>query len=190
MAFGLALLSLLVALPVFLIEGMPPLMDVPNHLVRLWLIQGAIDTEPFNRFWMEDWHNIATNIAIDLLAKPFAGLLPPFLVGKLLIVLAMLLPPLGGVALNASVTGGLKPWHFIFLLFWCSITMLAGFLNYQIGLGAALLGGGLGRAAEAGCLGAGLQGARIALGVLLIVDPCFCASVLCRAAGRDWRSGP
>lgn len=138
----LALLLLVVLLPVALIP-LPPLLDYPNHLARLWLLGGGIDTAPVNRFYVEDWHGIATNIGIDLVAKAFAHVVPPFLLGRLLLALAVVLPPVGAIALNASQFGNFRAWQLVFPFFWCTETLLAGFLNFQIGLGLALLAAAL-----------------------------------------------
>ena len=126
-----------VILPALLFP-LPPVLDYPNHLARIWLIEGGVDITPVNSFYLEDWRHVGSGIGVDLAAKTLGYVIPPFALGGILLVLAMLLPPLGAMALNAKLFGGLNTWQPFFLLFWCSSTMIAGFLNFQIGLGAAL----------------------------------------------------
>ena len=133
------LLGAAIVLTPVLLFPIPPLLDYPNHLARLWLIEGGAKLAPVNHYYAENWHGIATNVGIDVVAKLFANIIPAFVLGRILIAVALLLPPLGAVALNAALFGGWHPWQVLFLFFAFTLTFLAGFLNFQIGLGAALL---------------------------------------------------
>ncbi|HWE16449.1 MAG TPA: hypothetical protein VG758_04605, partial [Hyphomicrobiaceae bacterium] len=55
------------AVPVLLAE-IPPLLDYPNHLVRLWLIAGGAEIEPLSRMYAVSWTSAHTNVGIDYLA--------------------------------------------------------------------------------------------------------------------------
>ena len=55
------LTALFVLLPVALFP-LPPVLDFPNHLVRLWLIQGGFDVAPL---YGEDSNGVSTNIGVD-----------------------------------------------------------------------------------------------------------------------------
>ncbi|MDE2085683.1 MAG: hypothetical protein KGI63_00475, partial [Xanthomonadaceae bacterium] len=90
-----AILALVVLYP------LPPVIDYPNHLARFWLIEGGVHVHPVDKFYFEDWRHVGSGIGIDLFAKAAAGLIPPFTVGSILLMLSMLLPPLGAMALNA-----------------------------------------------------------------------------------------
>ena len=165
--FCIALLMASIA-SLVLFFPLPPLLDYPNHLARLWLLAGGVDAGPARNFYMADWQGIATNIFIDLAAKAAGHLVSPFTLGRMLVAAAMLLPPLGAVVLNAKLFDGLNSWQPFFLFFWCSQTMLAGFLNFQMGLGVALLAAAMDPALRrrgkfAAC------GGRIALGMLIML---------------------
>lgn len=134
----LGFLCILVLIPVLVVE-FPPMPDYPNHLARLWLISGGADISPLNRIYTVDWHGIATNIGIDLAAKFFGHIIPPFLLGRFLLALAVILPPLGAILLHRSMFGKWHFWQILFLFFWCTETLLLGFLNFQISIGLALL---------------------------------------------------
>jgi hypothetical protein len=139
---ALLLLSAVVLLPVVAFP-LPPLIDLPNHTVRLWLIEGGLRLPPLDRFYVEDWHGIGTNIGIDLVAKVAGPVVSAFTLSRFLLALSLVLPPLGAVALNISQFRKLHPWLLFFpYLSFCE-TALAGFLNYQIALGLALLGAAL-----------------------------------------------
>ena len=134
---GIGLLVVVILIPIVVIP-LPPLLDYPNHLARLWLIAGGVNTHPVDLYYAEDWRGVGTNIGIDLAAKIFGRIIPSFMLGTILLALAALLPPFGAVALNKVEFGGFHPWQLVFFFFWCPLTLLAGFLNFQIGLGAAL----------------------------------------------------
>lgn len=135
---GIGILTFIVLLPTLLVP-IPPLVDYPNHLVRIWLLGGGLNQAPMNQFYAEDWHGIIINVGLDLAAKLFGAFIPPMILGRILIALAVLLPPIGAVMLNRAAFGRYAPWQWLFFFFWGCETMLAGFLSFQIGLGLALL---------------------------------------------------
>jgi hypothetical protein len=121
----------------------PPLLDYPNHLVRLWLIAGGAQIEPVSRMYAVSWTSAYTNVGIDYLAALLGLIVPAVPLGSFLVLLSLLLPPLGAVALNRALFGGVHWWHVGFVLFAWSATLIAGFLNFQIGIGLALLAASL-----------------------------------------------
>lgn len=125
-------------LPVALTH-MPPLLDYPNHLARMWLLAGGADNAPLNGIYHVDWSGASTNIGIDLLAATLGRLIGLWALAPLLLGAAVLLPPLGAVLLNRAVFGGWHWWQAGFAVLAWNSTLLAGFLNFQIGLGLALL---------------------------------------------------
>lgn len=127
----------IVLLPTLFVP-IPALMDYPNHLTRLWLLMGGASVAPLDQFYLVRWHGIGTNIGIDLAAEAMAGKISPFLLGRVLVALAVLTPPLGAITLNRVLYRKWTPWQLFFFLFWSSETLLTGFLNFQIGLGFAL----------------------------------------------------
>lgn len=116
-----------------------PLLDYPNHMARMWLLAGGADHAPLNAIYAVNWSGASTNIGIDLLAATLGRLIGVGLLGKLLLAAAVLLPPLGAVLLNRSVFGGWHWWQAGFPVLAWNATLLMGFVNFQIGLGLALL---------------------------------------------------
>lgn len=137
----LAALALL-AVPVLSVR-MPPLLDYPNHFARIWLLAGGAGAPPVSDFYAVDWSNASTNMGIDILAAVLGAALPASVLAPLFLLAALILPPLGAAALNRAVFGGWHWWQVGFAALAWSATLLAGFLNFQIGLGLALLAAAL-----------------------------------------------
>ncbi len=162
------------AIPVFLVH-MPPLLDYPNHFARLWLLAGGIETSPLNTMYSVDWSGASTNIGIDLIAVTLGRLIGADTLLPSLLAAALILPPLGAALLNRAVFGGWHWWAVGFAALAWNTTLLAGFLNFQIGLGLALLAAAIDPAVNcrAGLLGTFLI--RVVLGGFLLVFHVFAA---------------
>lgn len=135
---GLAL-GFAIALAPALAAKMPPIMDFPNHLARIWLMAGGAGQPPLDSTYRIDIAKAGANVGVDLAAAALAHVLPIFVVGKILVALAFLGPPLGGVLLNRALVGKFHPLQLAFLALAWSTTAIAGFVNFQISLGLALL---------------------------------------------------
>lgn len=117
----------------------PPVLDFANHYARLWLLAGGIKQAPFNDIYQLDWTRSFTNIGMDLLAVSLGPVLGVPLLAKILLFLAILLPPFGAICLHLVIFGRLCLWQIGVLFFaWCS-TLIGGFINFQLGLGFALI---------------------------------------------------
>lgn len=145
---GLAIRALLtaavagLALPV-MVAAIPPLLDYPNHLVRMWLIAGGAEIDPLSRMYAVSWTGAYTNVGIDYLAALLGLIVPAVPLGSFLVLLSLVLPPLGAIALNRALFGGIHWWQIGFVLLAWTATLIAGFLNFQIGIGCALLAAAL-----------------------------------------------
>ncbi|MXP62855.1 hypothetical protein E0493_05760 [Roseomonas sp. M0104] len=170
----LALGVVALALPV-LTTPIPPLLDYPNHLARLWLEAGGAAEPPFDRIYAVDLASVRTNIGIDLLAAWVGPLLPIERFGQLLVLAAVVLPPLGAALLNRAVFRGSHWWQVGFPLLAWNWTLIAGFLNFQIGLGLALLAAAADAALSRRAGPAGMFLLRAAFAVLLLLTHAFAA---------------
>ena len=133
----LAALALL-AVPVLSVR-MPPVLDYPNHFARIWLLTGGAEAPPVSGFYAVDWAGASTNMGVDVLAAVLGMAFPVSVLAPFFLVAALVLPPLGAAALNRAVFGGWHWWQVGFAALAWSTTLLAGFLNFHIGLGLALL---------------------------------------------------
>lgn len=123
--------------PVALVS-IPPLMDYPNHLVRYWLISGGAEGAPLSGMYGVDF-NLLTNIGLDLVARYVGPWAPTNALGSAFIAAAVVLPCAGMAALNYVLFRRLDWWLLVpGLLVW-NQALLAGFLNFNVGLGLALL---------------------------------------------------
>ncbi len=130
-------LALLLAAPLLLVD-VPPLLDYPNHLARLFLLAQGADDPVMAPMFAVHWA-IIPNLAIDLIGPPLLRVLPVHLAGRLVAALALLLPVLGVLAYSRAVFGRVQPWAGCAGLVAFNAGFLLGFLNFTLGLGAALL---------------------------------------------------
>jgi hypothetical protein len=136
-AWWLALIGLcLVLLAPLLIVDVPPLLDYPNHLARIFVLASLPRDPVLARFYAAHW-SIIPNLALDLAGPPLIRLLPVHVAGRLLIAAAVLLPVLGAIAYGQTIGG--RWWSLGSGLAAYNGTLLAGFVNFEIGIGLALL---------------------------------------------------
>ena len=135
---ALALASVALVVPLAL-TPMPPLLDYPNHLARMVVLERGAADPVLSAMYVADWH-ILPNIAIDMLMPPLLHVLPLHVVGRLFIALALLLPFAGTVVLHRTLFGRRSLWPFAAVLVVYNQILFLGFLNYLIGLGLALFG--------------------------------------------------
>jgi hypothetical protein len=90
-----------------------------------------------------DWGAAKTNIVIDLIARVARGVVSINVVGPLVLLLALLLPPLGVATLGRRVFGHLSWWHIAIFVFAFGGVFAMGFINFAISLGVALLAAAL-----------------------------------------------
>ncbi len=178
LAVALALAALLV--PV-LVAPVPPLLDYPNHLARIWLLGGGADMAPVSGMYRIAWDTL-TNIGIDLLAVLLTRPFDYETVGRIFVAAAALLVPLGGVLLWRAIHGRVHFWQLSFVLFAWGAGLLSGFLNFEIGLGLAMLAASCDPAlARRGAVS--LAAVRMACAALLILVHVFAfvfyAALLC-----------
>ena len=156
----------------FLIGPIPPVTDYPNHLARYWLIAGGASDPALSAYYRIDWANAVTNVGADRMVALLAPWVSALTVGHFAIIAAAVTPPLGVLTLNLAVFRRINPWQALFPLAAWSTTLLMGFVNFQLGLGLALLFATVDAIIPRRLwLVAGLV--RIPFGVLLMIDHPF-----------------
>jgi len=170
---GLAIAAFLILVAIFVaVFKFPPILDYPNHYARMWLLAGGINTPPFHEIYAIDWNRTFTNVGIDLAAYWLGPLIGVSLLARGLLFLAIVLPPLGAIALHRRLYGGGYYWQIGILYFaWCA-TLIGGFVNFQIGLGMALFFATADHALQSRNAAA-LFGWRLLAGLLLTVMHLF-----------------
>jgi len=139
--FASATLVLLLLVPLFLTE-IPPLLDYPNHLARMEILAHGAADPVLARMYRVDWR-IVPNIGIDLAMPALMHLLPLYEAGKVFVALALILPLAGVIALHRALFGVRSSWPLAAGLVVYNRLFFAGFLNFLIGVGLALLAAAL-----------------------------------------------
>lgn len=124
-------------LPLFVVE-IPPVLDYPNHLARLWLLSMSPPDPILSSMYAPDWH-LLPNLAIDAIMPPLLRALPLDVAGRLMLAVTLLLPVTGAVALHRAVHRRWSLWPLSSCLIAYNIVFLLGFMNFLLGLGVALL---------------------------------------------------
>jgi hypothetical protein len=134
----LAASLIVIVLPVVMFSH-PALLDYQNHATRLWIIATNDTGAGATPFFRVDWSHINNDLGIDAIAHGLRGHLSPDLIGRICLAAAILLPTAGAVALNIRIFGRLSSFQLLIPFFAWTLTAVAGFMNFQIGLGLALL---------------------------------------------------
>ncbi len=135
--FVLGGLCLLLLLPLTLAD-VPPLLDYPNHLARLFVLAANGSDPILARFYRPHWAAVP-NLALDLTVPPLMRVLPVHTAGRLMVAAVMLLPVAGAVAYHRALSGRWSTWPFAAVLFVYNATSLRGFLNFAAATGIAML---------------------------------------------------
>jgi hypothetical protein len=136
----IALVVLVAALIVPLFAtAIPPLLDYPNHLARMAVLAANGRDPDLAQMYAIDWH-IVPNLGMDLVVPLLAQIMPLDIAGKVFIALALVLPLLGTIALHDAIFAKRSWWPLASALVVYNAALLAGFLNFMVGVGLALLG--------------------------------------------------
>lgn len=133
---GLSLASLLIP---HLIATVPPVVDFPNHMARLWLVAGGIRLPPLDRYYVIDWSRTSTNVGSDFAAMAIGPLVGGEAFARGLLAVSLILPCVAGVALHRRQFGGLHWWQLTFAFAAWGRPGLMGLMNFQTSLGLAVL---------------------------------------------------
>ena len=126
------------AAPVLAVQ-VPPLTDYPDQVWRAVLSwRSARRTRVLRTMFSPHWELIP-NLAIDLILPPLMAC-PPLLAGRLVVLLAVLLPATGAIALSRACFGRLSLWQLGVGFVAYNAIFLIGMLNFQLAAGVALWG--------------------------------------------------
>ncbi|WP_222182091.1 hypothetical protein [Geminicoccus harenae] len=132
-----ALLAVVLLIPLFAAE-IPPILDYPNHLARMKILAEGPANPVLSRMYEIQW-GLIPNIAIDLVMPPMLQFMPLFAAGKVMLAITVLLPVAGAILFSRALFGNWSFWSLgSGLVAYNGITLL-GFMNFQIGLGLALI---------------------------------------------------
>jgi hypothetical protein len=133
-----ALLFLAVLLAPFLIVDVPPVLDYPNHLARLYVLAHP-DDPVLGRMYAAHW-SVLPNVGTDLLGATLLKVLPVHVAGRMLLALSLLAPPAGAILYARAAFGRWTWWSLGAGAIAFGGLFYLGFMNFQLGLGVALAG--------------------------------------------------
>lgn len=136
-----AVLCMVLLAPLTLAD-VPPILDYPNHLARLFILAHAGQDPVLDRIWQPHWA-VIPDLAIDVLIPPLMRVMTPFAAGKIMLALALLMPVVGAVTYSRAVFGRRLYWPMTAGLMAYNIIFVFGFINYLIALGGALMAAAL-----------------------------------------------
>jgi len=117
--------------------AVPPLVDYPNHLARMWiLVQNGARPELASNYAVA-WR-LLPNLGMDLVVPALAQVTPLEIAGRVFIALTLLSLVAGTMALHRAVHGHVALWPLAALLFLYNAALFWGFLNCLFGIGLFL----------------------------------------------------
>ncbi len=135
--FAAVFLALLVisAVPLFLTE-LPPLLDYPNHLARMYLLP-SLPSALLERSFVVAWAPLP-NLGMDGVVPFLARVMPLVWAGKAFILLTFALLAGGACALHYVLFRRWSLWPCLAFLLLYTRLLLWGFMGYLAGCGLAL----------------------------------------------------
>ena len=116
----------------------PPLLDYPNHLARAYALAWGQQDAFLSRMYAPHWA-IIPNLAVDLVLPPLLWIMPVHIAGRILLAATLLLPVIGTVLYSNVLFGRRSYWSVAVCLVACNGLFLLGFINFQLGIGLALV---------------------------------------------------
>ncbi|TDR88095.1 hypothetical protein [Enterovirga rhinocerotis] len=136
-ALGLALLVVIAIAPMLVAGPVPALLDYPNHLARMSILMrdGTPDANPhYEVVW-----SFVPNLAMDAIVPPLGRLVGIEAATLLFLIVSQALVIGGAVSLDLAVKGRIAWAGYAAVLFLYAPPFAWSFLNFQFGLGLALL---------------------------------------------------
>lgn len=124
-------------MPLALVD-IPALVDYPNHLARMRIMAEWASSPDLQRAYSVDLSPMP-NIAMDLVVPWLAKIIGVLAAGKLFIAATLLLFTSSTVALQWAVQGRVGISSLAVYLIVFNLVLSFGFLNYLLGIGAAIL---------------------------------------------------
>jgi hypothetical protein len=133
----LFIVCLILIAPLTVVD-VPPLLDYPNHLARAYVLAHGQANFHLSQMYAPHWA-IIPNLAIDLLLPPLLLIMPVHTAGRILLAVALVMPVAGTILYSQAVFGRRSYWPLASGLVACNGLFLLGFINFQLGIGLALV---------------------------------------------------
>ena len=106
----------------------PPLVDYPNHLARMWILVHRMDIPELARDYVVHWR-ILPDLAMDFVVPVLSWVMPVEVAGRVFIALTMLGLIAGTVVLYRVLHGRFAVWPIWSVLFVYNAVLFWGFLS-------------------------------------------------------------
>jgi hypothetical protein len=116
---------------------LPPLIDYPAHLARLYLMANLDEIPALQQYFSYRW-GVFPNLAADIVAPPLLALFEIYDAGRILLALALVLLVTGTLFLYRVVHGRIDFWPSAVFLFLYGHLLAWGFLNFLLATGVFL----------------------------------------------------
>lgn len=136
--WGVLVATCLVLVGPLLLVDVPPLLDYPNHLARMYVLAFGMQDPILSQMYQQHWA-IIPNLAIDLVMPAMLHLMSVTTAGRIVLAATLLLPVVGAVAYHRVAFGIRAYWPFTAALGAYNTLFLFGFMNFLLSLGMALL---------------------------------------------------
>ncbi len=133
----LIVLCSVLLLPLLVVD-VPPLLDYPNHLARVYALTWGQQNAVLSAMYAPHWA-IIPNLAVDLVLPPLLWILPVHVAGRILLAMTLFLPVVGTVLYSTVTFGRRSYWSIAVCLVASNGLFLLGFINFQLGIGLALV---------------------------------------------------
>jgi hypothetical protein len=117
-----------VTLSPLLWAAVPPLVDYPNHLARMWILVHSTEIPELARNYVADWR-LLPDLAMDFVVPALAITMPVELAGRIFIALTMLGLVGGTLFLHRVLHGRFSVWPVWSVLFIYNAALFWGFLT-------------------------------------------------------------
>jgi hypothetical protein len=125
------------ALSPLLLVTLPPMVDLPNHIARVHILDTFNDNPDLQRNYSIEW-GLRTYVLPDIVCTGLAKLLPIYWVGKLYVAAAIVACAASSFWLSASLHGRPTVWTFATFLLVFNQPLAWGFINFLLATALAL----------------------------------------------------
>lgn len=132
-----AAICVVLLVPLCLVD-VPPLLDYPNHLARMYVLAFGAADPILSHMYAQHWA-IIPNLAIDLVLPALLHVVPIYIAGRVILAATLLLPLAGAIVYHRVAFGVRSYWPLIAALGAYNALFLFGFMNFLLSLGMALL---------------------------------------------------
>lgn len=125
----------------FALVDVPPVLDYPNHLARMFVLAHPGDLI-LSRFYAPHWA-ILPNLGFDMIGVLLLKMLPVHVGGRMLLAMSLLAPPLGVMAYSRAAFGRITGWALASSAAAFNGVFFLGFMNFLLSLGLGFAAAGL-----------------------------------------------